>query len=257
MAEPGVGVGQHLGGLGVPRFYLPLDHLPAEQCVAVHHPAQGPEAARAPAHQDARHLAQEFSRGARRTKMLPNGPPVRIRCSSACGWRPAGGAAPMPMRSRPSCVPANTCAVSTTTGTSPSRPCAWRWTRQGLARWGEQPVHCAGVAHRVFRYNRGAVPRGRQTHRHRAAPAAGRWAQTPSRMLPTPTCPRPPGPSFPLTQIAKPVSPGSRACCGATVATTPSPCRATSSKACRRHGHHNCCPLRKMEALADQRVGPA
>jgi multidrug efflux pump len=76
-AEPGVSHGQHLGGLGRAAL-LPAagPGVSADQRVAVHRAAQGPEGARVAAQQAAGPAGQEFPEVRGRVKLLPNGPPV-------------------------------------------------------------------------------------------------------------------------------------------------------------------------------------
>jgi multidrug efflux pump len=86
--EPGVATVSQWVGSGVPRFYLPLDQIfPAEQRLAVHRAAQGPEGAR----------------GAAREAAGPagTGVPGGARPRQAAAQRPAGAVSGAVPRGRP------------------------------------------------------------------------------------------------------------------------------------------------------------
>ena len=222
-------------GSGVPRFYLPLDQIfpqtNVSQVIVLPKDLAAREALRKrlPAL-----LADEFPEVRGRVKLLPNGPPVPYPVQfRVVGHRRGAGARSGPTRPRTCCAPTPACAASTTTGTSRSRCCAWRSTRTRRARW-------ASPARRSRR-PRAPCCRARTIGQYREGdklidivlrqPLDERNAITDLGNAYLPTASGRSGAADADRQGR--ASAGSRACCGARAATTPSRCRATSSTACR------------------------
>jgi len=147
-----------------------------------------------------------------------------------------------PTRPRSCCVPTPACAASTTSGTSRSRCSDWRSIRTRRAR----------SASRARASHRG---RGRFCRAARSASTATATgsltsccASLPTSAASSPTwavrtCPQPAAARCRWRRSPRPASPGSQASSGARAATTPSPCKATSSTACKgRPSRRRCGP---------------
>jgi multidrug efflux pump len=168
--------GQHLGGLGRAAL-LPAagPGVPADQRVAIHHPAAGPEAARVAARAASRAAGHRVPGSARArqaaAQRAAGALPGAVPRGGAGPARPArprrpgeGGDAPEPEHAR-----RQRQLERVGEGAAPrGRP------GQGARARRHQPVDRAGLAHHPGRHAGRPVPRRRQADRHRAAPAAGR-----------------------------------------------------------------------------------
>ncbi len=163
-------------GSGVPRFYLPLDQVfpqaNVSQFIVLPKDLQVRESLRVklPAL-----LATEFPEVRGRVKLLPNGPPVPYPVQFR-----VVGTEPTLLRARADEVKAVLRQSPNTRGVNDNWNESIKVLRlevdQAKARalGRDKPVHCAGVQDHSVGHTGGAVPRRRQTDRHRAAPAAGR-----------------------------------------------------------------------------------